>query len=199
MVLLSLSACTRSVAPELTPDQIKYSAKYIHQEVRIGSISISEPLGYFILARRGNHYCAIKITDFWLDEGLVNGNMGGTNALYESHYLNSTARPYEFVHLRGKLGLGQFKFSIFGHGFALWSEPDIDCKVFEVRWTKASWIHFYSLEERMYNKPFVVNLAPTPWTDINDVDFDDPRLTWYTYDGGREDITIPINELWPDE
>ncbi len=39
-------------------------------------------------------------------------------------------------------------------------------------------------------------LAPTPWTDISQVNVFDPRVKWYRYDEKRERVFIPIDKLW---
>ncbi|GAB6269155.1 MAG: hypothetical protein STSR0002_18970 [Smithella sp.] len=43
---------------------------------------------------------------------------------------------------------------------------------------------------------FGFELAPTPWTDIKDVNIKDPRIKWYKYDEKRERFFIPIDNLW---
>lgn len=41
-----------------------------------------------------------------------------------------------------------------------------------------------------------IELAPTKWTDISQVDVFDPRLIWYRYDENRKDLNIPVDKLW---
>jgi hypothetical protein len=39
-------------------------------------------------------------------------------------------------------------------------------------------------------------LAPTPWTEISQVNALDPRIWWYQRDERRWHLYIPLNELW---
>ncbi len=41
-----------------------------------------------------------------------------------------------------------------------------------------------------------IELAPTPWTDISQVDLSDPRIGWYRHQPGRKRVTTPVDALW---
>jgi hypothetical protein len=45
---------------------------------------------------------------------------------------------------------------------------------------------------------FGFELAPTPWTEMSQVNVFDLRLKWYKYDENRKRIFIPIDRLWED-
>jgi hypothetical protein len=41
-----------------------------------------------------------------------------------------------------------------------------------------------------------VRMAPTPWTQIEEVNLSDPRIKWFGYDEKRNWRVIPIEKLW---
>jgi hypothetical protein len=45
-------------------------------------------------------------------------------------------------------------------------------------------------------RDYGIELAPTPWTDIKELNIKDPRIKWYKYDEKRERVFIPIDKLW---
>jgi hypothetical protein len=55
-------------------------------------------------------------------------------------------------------------------------------------------IYFFSLSQK--DGDYGIELAPTKWTDISQVNVFDPRLKWYRYDEKRKDTFIPIDQLW---
>jgi len=83
-------------------------------------------------------------------------------------------------------GIGRFAFS-FG-------KKDIVFGPIELLWFGEGNIHFFS--SRQEEGDYGVEMAPTKWTDISQVNVFDKRLTWYRYDPKRNNIEIPIDELW---
>jgi len=41
-----------------------------------------------------------------------------------------------------------------------------------------------------------VRMAPTPWTQIEEVELSDPRIKWFGYDEKRKWKVIPIDKIW---
>jgi len=57
-------------------------------------------------------------------------------------------------------------------------------------------VTFIPLGKSSNIRDYGFELAPTPWTDIKDVNIKDPRIKWYKYDEKRERFFIPIDKLW---
>jgi hypothetical protein len=40
-----------------------------------------------------------------------------------------------------------------------------------------------------------VEIAPTAWSEVSQINLNDKKLHWYHYDESRKDTLIPIEEL----
>ncbi len=162
----------------------------LSSEVAIFEHTIRIPIGYFLLARRHSERCAVKLIDHWTTEG---GSELYT--IYDSYF---SKHPVAFIsptaanYFRGELsfpklvGIGRLAFN-FG-------ELDIRCGSMQMHWTGVSWIYFHHSGHALGD--YGIELAPTPWTDIAEVNFNDPRLQWYRYDENREESYVHIDQLW---
>ena len=83
-------------------------------------------------------------------------------------------------------GIGRLAFS-FGN-------KEIECEGIKLFWGGKGVINFYR-EGKKHDK-YNIELAPTIWTDISQVNFFDQRITWYKYDDKRKRVNIPIDQLW---
>jgi hypothetical protein len=72
----------------------------------------------------------------------------------------------------------------------------VDCGSLKLQWNYKGFVAFF---EGYKSEDEGVELAPTPWSDIKDVNIRDPRITWFKYDKTRKRIDIPIEKLWPDK
>ena len=86
-------------------------------------------------------------------------------------------------------GIGRFAFS-FGN-------KEIKCGAIQLHWSGKGWVHFYGGDQK--EGDYGIELAPTKWTNISQVNVFDPRVKWYRYDAKRQDIKIPIDRLWDDK
>ncbi len=162
----------------------------LSKEVVFASNTIRIPIGYFLLARQHSERCAVKLLDYWTGE-----SSSEQFAVYDSYFSKdsvSSITPTSANYFRGELsfpklvGIGRLSFN-FG-------DQDIQCGNLRLSWSGSSWIYFYDDEtERGDNS---MELAPTPWTDISEVNFNDPRLQWYRYDLNREESYVNIDHLW---
>lgn len=160
-------------------------------EVHIGVNCIIMPLGKILLVRRDSEYCAIKFTKFWTgktEEDLF--------ANYESYNLEIKAGNLNKENIqinKGELsfpkprGIGRFAFS-FGN-------KEIKCGLIKLFWSGEGAVHFY--EEGQHQGDYGIELAPTNWSDISEVNLSDTHLRWYRYDDKRKRKNIKLNELSP--
>jgi len=85
-------------------------------------------------------------------------------------------------------GIGRLSFS-FGN-------TDIECGSFKLFWSEKGWVYFFNSSQKQGD--YGIELAPTRWTDISQVNVFDPRLKWFKYDESRETMIISVDELWKD-
>lgn len=159
-------------------------------DVHIGPNSIMVPLNYIILVNREYEYGAIKFNDFWHGE-----DERDRYARYTSYYRNNKSGSLlghgVQVHC-GELsfpkprGVGRLSFS-FG-------TKDVKIGPINLLWTGRGFVHFYS--EGQAQRDYGIQLAPTKWTEISEVNVFDSRLQWYKYDSTRQRKIIPIDNLW---
>lgn len=172
-------------------------------EGHVGQTYIVMPLDNILLVRKGYEYCAIKFTKFWTENTSEISTLfvaAGSDeyALYESHYQGDGSGDFSKKNVQFKKeklsfpkprGIGRLAFS-FGNN-------EIICGSFKLFWAGKGAVRFYGKgkEEGDYG----IELAPTKWTDISQVNVFDPRLKWYRYDEKRERVNIPIDKLWKNE
>ncbi len=73
---------------------------------------------------------------------------------------------------------------------------NIKCGLFDIHWFGEGWISFYG--ENQKEGDYGIEMSPTKWTDISEVNVYDPRLKWYRYDPKRTNVEIPVEDLWPE-
>lgn len=159
-------------------------------EIQIAEVGIVMPLGRILIIKRGSDYCAIKFNKFWTgktDEDYF--------AQYESYSKKDKTGEFSKANVQIKKeelsfpkprGIGRFAFS---HG-----NKEVKCGAFRLFWSGQGAVHFYGLGQKQGD--YGIELAPTKWTDISQVNVFDPRLKWYRYDEKRERVNIPADKLW---
>jgi hypothetical protein len=159
-------------------------------EVQIAPNGISVPIGIVLLARKDQEYCAIKFTKFWTGK-----TPDDEYATYESYYQGNKTGNFAKENVKfkvGKLsrprlrGIGRLSFS-FG-------QKDIECGPVKLFWPGNSWVCFFNTNQKQGD--YGIQLAPTKWTDMSQVNVFDPRLRWYRYDESRKDTIVPVDQLW---
>jgi hypothetical protein len=162
-------------------------------DVIIAPNAVVMPLGKILLVRKDSKYCAIKFTKFWTgktEEDLY--------ASYEAYYQGDNTgdfskRNVEFMN--GDLsapkprGIGRLAFS-FG-------KKEIKCGAITLQWDGKGSIYFYRFDQD--EGDYGIQLAPTKWIDISQVNVSDSRLKWYRYDPKRTKMATPIDHLWEDK
>jgi len=162
-------------------------------EVHIGNTAIVMPLGRILLVRKGSDYCAIKFTKFWSENTSEVSTLfvaAGSDeyAMYESYYQGDKTGDFTKKNVQFKKeklshtkprGIGRLAFS-FGN-------YEIKCGTIKLEWFGEGGVSFYKDG---------IELAPTQWTDISQVNVFDPILRWYRYDNRRKSTNIPIDKLF---
>lgn len=162
------------------------------ERVTISGGGVEVPLGRFLLIRKDHEYCAVIITRAW--SGKTDEDWYGT---YASYYQDDGSGDFskEVLVKNAELsspkprGIGRLSFS-FGN-------KDICCGPIRLHWAGYGRVSFYGSDEEV--RDHGIELAPTKWTDISQVNVFDSRLKWYRYDDNRmKGISIPLESLWTD-
>ncbi len=167
--------------------------------VIIDSLSIKMTRGHFLLARKGADVCCMRFTNFYVtpDPAQQPGEMPYYYAEYEVYHRNDGRKKFDdgaAKRMRETLGMNPF---IGGHG-VLRPDPgptQVRCGAHRFKWTYPTFVLMgTSLDPKRADSE--VQLAPTPWTEIREVDASDQRLKWYRYDPNRGTFALRVHELW---
>lgn len=171
-------------------------------EIYIAEVGIVMPLGNILLIRKGSEYCAIKFTKFWFENTSEISTLfiaAGSDeyALYELYCQMDVSGDISKKNIQVKKeklsfpkprGLGRLAFSF--------SKTEIKCGSIRLKWFGKGGVYFYGDGQKQGD--YGIELAPTKWTDISQVNVFDPRLKWYRYDEKRQRVNIPVDKLWED-
>jgi hypothetical protein len=176
---------------------------------------VEVPLGTILLIRKDSHYCALKFIRYWteIDEKQKEKNApyearGGIEAelarerytkkyaAYEVFYQGDGSGDFlrnnvvKSEHIASWLPLkGPFRPFIYQPG-----DSYVKCGPYRLVWRYKKRVCFIPTGKG--EGDFGFELAPTPWTEISQVNVFDPRVKWYRYDEKRERVFIPIDKLW---
>lgn len=188
---ISSNGCAADMVPN--PDAIPGYVPPGTDDVHIGPTGIEIPLGRILLIHSNSKYCALKFTKFWTEK--------------EEKQKFATYEVYCQGDGSGDFGSKNVKFSEgkasllmprgFGHYMFQPGNPVVKCESLRLRWDYKGFVSFVK-----GGKPagdYGIELAPTPWASIEEVNVLDPHLRWYRYDEGRRRVNIPIEQLWSDK
>jgi hypothetical protein len=175
--------------PVLASDPIAYDTPIGPEDVRIGPHYIEMPLNKIFLIRNGELYGAVKLTKFRMGT-----NKKDKYASYICWYqddgtgdLVSKSVKFEEKEASSKLfGIGRFSFNT--------GNEEIRCGAFRLWWWGKGMIYFFEKGQEFGD--YGVELAPTKWSEIKEVNVFDTRLKWIKYDKNRSRTDIPIDNLW---
>jgi len=162
-------------------------------DVGIAPNAIRVPVGKILLVRKNTEYCAIKLTKFWTGK-----TQADEYAAYESYYQGDKTGDFTNKNVKfkqGKLscprprGIGRLSFS-FG-------SKDIQCGPIKLFWSGKGWVYFFNSNQEQGD--YGIELAPTKWMHISQVNVFDERLKWYRYDENRQRVKFPVDQLWDDK
>jgi len=153
--------------------------------------AIIMPVGRILLVKKDAAYGAIKFLKFWTGKSEED-----RYAEYESFYMpaieNNVLSSERTVFKRKKLsspkprGIGRFAFSL--------GNKELECGPIKLFWSGKGSVYFYRLNQN--EGDYGIELAPTNWSDILDVNLSDPRIQWYKFDLDRERKVILIDKIW---
>jgi hypothetical protein len=151
-------------------------------EFIITSNAIFAPLNYLLILKKGKEYGVIKFT-----------KIGENKAEYEWYYNDNFGK--NFINSRLKSGKGKVKdiyWTLIGRLSFQFGTLDIKCGKIKLKWSSKNIVYFTDDE----GNDTVIQMAPTKWTDIKEVDVFNNNLIWYKYDENRkEEIISNIENL----
>ncbi len=184
-------------------------------EVVIDRGGIEIPLGRMLLIRKDAHYCVLKFQNNWteIDEeqkrkfepyvarGIIDAESAKDAyerkySAYVVYYREDGSTDFsknnvvKREHVASWLPLkGPFRPFIYQPGDAY-----VICGSFKLVWIYKAGVSFIPTGKGLGD--YGIELAPTPWTDIKEVNVFDPRIKWYRYNENRKRVNIPIDKLW---
>jgi hypothetical protein len=117
-------------------------------------------------------------------------------ANYESYYQGDGSGDFSKNNVQFKkdtLTHPKPKWSIFGH-LIFNGNREIVCGPIKLFWSGRGAVYHFRLQQPQGDHG--IELAPTPWSNVSEVNVFDPRITWYRYDEKRKRVNIPIDQLW---
>ncbi|MDO8723840.1 MAG: hypothetical protein Q7J31_16665 [Syntrophales bacterium] len=168
-------------------------------DVHLGPNAIGMPVGRLLLIRKGDDYCAVRFTHNWTGETDYD-----QHAEYESYYQGDKTGNFRSANVKYRKEEVYYtkpSFSIFGHPVRIGAKRDIHCGPIELWWSAGPFLTFVSFNrhDQKQGDYYGIELAPTKWSNISEVNVFDPRLKWYRYDERRQRANIPIDRLWDDK
>lgn len=165
-------------------------------EVMIAPNAIGIPLGRILLIRKSSDYCAVRFTQCWTGKTDYE-----QHAEYESYYQGDKTGEFGKSNVKYRKEEVYYKkpsFSIFGHPISVGDKRDIQCGPIELWWSGLNCITavYFNRHDLKQGDYYGIELAPTKWSNISEVNVFDPRLKWYRYDDNRKRVNIPIDRLW---
>jgi hypothetical protein len=156
---------------------------------------VSAPAGKFLLIRRDASVCAIRFIDY------QRGNDAKAPTLFSSGEESFYAKYECFCQGDGGGGFGDAtigelsKRPLWGIGRLAFQrgETNVRCGRFKLPWSYPTRVSFQPYGSKLGDHG--IELAPTRWTDIKDVNVNDNRLQWFHYDEGRKVTLIRSEDL----
>jgi hypothetical protein len=159
--------------------------------VLVGPNAVRIPLGNVLLVRDGEK-CGAVILTHGKPGASENEEVAGYKCFYQGDGSSDFSKPNVEI-TEGKLsqsrlfGIGRFSFDL--------GNKDIRCGPLMLAWSGKGWVYFYSTKQKAGD--YGIQLAPTGWKDIAQVNVLDQRVTWYKYDPKRETKKVMLSETWP--
>ncbi|MDX1914409.1 MAG: hypothetical protein SFU55_02395 [Methylophilus sp.] len=190
---ISTVIVTASFSSLLTP---AFGRESIYERVKknafVSHITISAPLGYFLLIRKDSVTCAFRFTDYQASDNGSSGagvHVSKATAEYDYFYQDDGSSDFK----KENVVSGHSKLSSIVTSFDN-AVPNrlIKCGSFEFKWAGVGIFMSNQIPVREEG----VEFAPTKWRDISEVNFNDSRVTWYRIDFKRDELEIPAEDLW---
>ena len=161
-------------------------------------LSVSAPLGSLVLVKYKDAFCAIRFTEFHRggDEKSATIFNSGEETLFataEQTRIEKNKCKWRVLErktiplVRGPVvGLGRFGLAKGNIGLRCGDAP--------LEWTYPNNVSLGSYTQAPSERA-ALEVAPTLWSDVSQIDLADARLRWYRYDEGRGNLTIEISDL----
>jgi hypothetical protein len=194
IIILSFLAMQIETSGEQTVgSQLKTNELFESDDVHIGPNAIGVPLGRIILIRKGAEYGAVKFTDFWFGKTVHHWY-----GKYESYYQGDGTGDFSKKNVLSRKGdVSTLPPIGWGGLHCTLDNPNLRCGPFKLAWSPKSTVYFFYFGQGG-QRDYGIELAPTKWAVISQVNVFDPRLEWYRYDEMRLHWNIPIDQLWED-
>jgi hypothetical protein len=153
------------------------------------------PLGKFLLIRKDADVCAIRFTDYHRandakEPTVFNSGEESLDAKYQCFCQSERGRGFGNgtigeVSKRASWGIGRLAVQT--------GETNVKCGPFKLPWMYPTRVSFHVYGTKLGDHG--IELAPTRWSDIGEVNVNDARLQWFRYDEGRKATFIPSEAL----
>ena len=199
ILLLALVKSAESNAGEEGDPYLKWE-RLARDHAYVTSLSVGAPLGRLVLVRYLDTMCAIRFGAFHRggDEKTPTKFNSGEETLFataeEIRVANSGSTWHVLQHktvnlVRGPIvGLGRLGFQK--------GQIGLHCGDAKLEWTYPNNISLGSYTDDKAKRA-QLEMAPTAWNEVSQIDLSDVRLHWYHYDESRKDTVIPIEDLPP--
>lgn len=185
-------------------------------EVGLYSRGVEIPLNKILLIRKDNQYCALKFIRTWIEmdkerlktyadlkKGRILDDVDREAAMkkyaYYASYYNKDGSPnFTGKSTQRKEGTASL-LPLQGPVRPFVYQPGngcIECGRLKLLWFYKTAVTFIPLGKSSKMKDYDIELAPTPWTDIKEVNVFDPRVKWLRYNARRKNEFISIDKLW---
>jgi len=198
--------CQSVLSGELPSTQEEFSKAYDEAAVKAQSHAVirnfmaAAPLKSFLIIRENENVCAIRFTEFHRGHDAKPRTFfnSGHESLYaEYDWYSQTEDGKRFEPLKTNSGhrtLDQQPwFGISLHLSFQMGDTFVKCGPFKLPWTYPNNVGFTFPFSRKPDSN--IELAPTNWQNISDIDLENKSLRWYRWDETREEMLIPIAEL----
>ena len=149
-------------------------------------------MGRIVLMRRGSDFCAIRFTGFRRDdnepEGLFYVPGPSLYAEYDWYDLAASSAGSGHRKVSRTPGWGIPFFFPLGTGTYY-----VKCGSMEPWWGYPTAVLFHETNE--VTRDFGIELAPTGWRDVSEIDLAHPALRWYRVNEKRKPYLLPLDAL----
>jgi len=191
-----MGVSTAHAVAENSADPLLKWETLAQNHARVSPLSVAAPLGRLVLVRADHSLCAVRFLEFHRGHDAKpatafnsgNESLWATAEEVQIEGSHKTVGKPEVISLeRGPVvGLGRL-------GFAK-GNIAIRCGGASLEWTYPNNISLGSYTQSPnYRK--AVEIAPSAWTEVSQMDLKDPMLQWYRYDETRHDIVLNMDNL----
>ena len=156
---------------------------------------IGAPVGRFLLVRKDSDLCGIRFTECHRGRDarpptVFSSGEESLDAKYECVCQGQSGGGFGpltrgEVNKRASWGIGRLAF---GGG-----DINVRCGRFELVWMYPTRVSFQAEGARLGD--YGIEMAPTRWSTIGEVNVRDARLRWFRYDESRKVTWIPADDL----